>query len=327
MRPLRRLAREALFPGAACGTITASAARSTRVPTASAIAWSNSPACGPPCYRCAACHARHHLLLRNGLRQHSASLLMFEVPVSACLRSAWVRIIVDRLCFLQVPGVSDRAQPYRPSATVLYTGADSSTARGIARGLFSTTPRTNDARAIFTASAQLTAAISAVSIVMSSSAQIVACLVPYITEAFAAAASRPSSYERSQSPPLVRGDMLSWLGFSLGTSVQSVGDYFFDKAFSPRSQVSRAHCLAYVRGDTARSHASRRWCPAWSAAVQSFSPPSSAPELICSRWTSCCRPVAGQQPQQPRGCSSHCWVGSASTRQPLQSARAARLPA
>ncbi len=64
---------------------------------------------------------------------------------------------------MQVPGASARAQPFRPSATVLYTGADASSASSIARGLFGGTPRTNDARAVSTASAVITAGISTVS--------------------------------------------------------------------------------------------------------------------------------------------------------------------
>ncbi len=38
---------------------------------------------------------------------------------------------------------------------------------------------------------------------------------------------------------MVRGDILSWLGFSLGSSVQAVSDYFLDAAFVG-SQVLRA---------------------------------------------------------------------------------------
>ena len=41
----------------------------------------------------------------------------------------------------------------------------------------------------------------------------------------------------SQNPPVMRGDMLSWLGFSLGTAVQSVSNYFSDEAFTSGSQV------------------------------------------------------------------------------------------
>ncbi len=64
---------------------------------------------------------------------------------------------------VQVPAVSARAQPFRPSATVLYTGADASTASAIARGLFGGSPRTNDARAVSAASAVIAAGANAVS--------------------------------------------------------------------------------------------------------------------------------------------------------------------
>ena len=49
---------------------------------------------------------------------------------------------------------------------------------------------------------------------------------------------QPDQPDHSQSPPVIRGDMLSWLGFSLGSAVKSVSDYFFDQAFTPGSQVS-----------------------------------------------------------------------------------------
>lgn len=153
-------------------------------------------------------------------------------------------------CDLQVPSAGDRARPYRASASVMYTGDDPSTARAIARGLFSSTPRTNDARAVSTASAQLSADITAVSVAR------------HVTSHSANRTCSPDSYPcmrcrcsalvaqdvarlhvnvlpaHLQSPPVVRGDMLPWLGFSLGTAVQSVSDYFFDEAFAPRSQVS-----------------------------------------------------------------------------------------
>ena len=35
----------------------------------------------------------------------------------------------------------------------------------------------------------------------------------------------------SQNPPVVQGDVLSWLGFSLGSSIQAVSSYFLDAAF------------------------------------------------------------------------------------------------
>ena len=31
--------------------------------------------------------------------------------------------------------------------------------------------------------------------------------------------------------------MLSWVGFSMGTAIQSVGDYFVDEAFTSSAQV------------------------------------------------------------------------------------------
>ena len=50
---------------------------------------------------------------------------------------------------------------------------------------------------------------------------------------------------RLQSPPIVRGDVLSWLGFSLGSSVQAISDYFLDPAFVG-SQVPTGHTTAAV---------------------------------------------------------------------------------
>ena len=67
---------------------------------------------------------------------------------------------------MQVPDVKYRAEPYRPAAALLYTADDPSTARALGGGLFSNTPRTNDARAVATASSLLTAGLTAVSLTL-----------------------------------------------------------------------------------------------------------------------------------------------------------------
>ena len=65
---------------------------------------------------------------------------------------------------VQVPNVEYRAEPYRPSAAVLYTADDPSTGRALGGGLFSNTPSVNDARAVATASSLLTAGLNTVSL-------------------------------------------------------------------------------------------------------------------------------------------------------------------
>ncbi len=42
---------------------------------------------------------------------------------------------------------------------------------------------------------------------------------------------------------MLRGNMLSWVGFAMGSAVQSVSDYFVDEAFTSSAQVRRTRPL------------------------------------------------------------------------------------
>ena len=51
---------------------------------------------------------------------------------------------------------------------------------------------------------------------------------------------------RWQSPPVVQGNILSWLGLSMGSSIQAVSDYFLDAAFMGSQVLRTLHRCDHV---------------------------------------------------------------------------------
>ncbi len=198
-----------------------------------------------------------------------------------------------------------RAEPYRPSAAVLYTADDPSTGRALGGGLFSNAPSVNDARAVATASSLLTAGLNTVSLPLTRqfltnhlcAHDLALRICILVVRAYICCPEVPC---QPQSPPIVRGDVLSWLGFSLGSSVQAVSDYFLDAAFVG-SQVTAgirppllfcAMCHSHAAAVPAALLVHEQSLIAWLPAK-----PDHHVLRACRSWTCCCQRAMVKAPR------------------------------